>query len=377
MDRSSAPPPGAMQHPHPPVPPPEPCVRGLEQAADLAMLAPSVHNTQPWRIVLHPDRMELWADRTRQLMVLDPTGRELVQSVGAALLNARVALSTEHWAVEVERVPRPSTPDLLAVVRPVSGPADPALAALEPAVARRRTNRRRYTAEQVPDDLVRHLTAQAAEEGVSLVPVLTDTHRRLVARLTQQADGIQNAAPAYRAELRRWTTRPAAAGDGVPSTVVPRVDGRARDDVPVRDFDTQGLGDLPSETGSRVDQTLVLLATRSDDPSAWLRAGEALQRVLLELTTRGWVASPLTQVIEVPITRTQLRAALTWDAHPQMLLRIGRAARTGRVPRRSRDETVAGSWRPPERRQVRDRPIPPANEPHRPVPDGRGGTIWI
>ena len=235
----------------------------------------------------------------------------------------------------------------------------------------------RYTAEQVPNDLVRHLTAQAAEEGVSLVPVLTDTHRRLVARLTQQADGIQNAAPAYRAELRRWTTRPVAAGDGVPSTVVPRLDGRARDDVPMRDFDTQGLGDLPSETGSRVDQTLVLLATRSDDPSAWLRAGEALQRVLLELTTRGWVASPLTQVIEVPITRTQLRAALTWDAHPQMLLRIGRAAQTGRVPRRSRDETVAGSWRPPERRQVRDRPIPPANEPHRPVPDGRGGTIWI
>src|SRR5688572_27907576 len=235
MDRSSTPPALGTQHDRSSGPPPDPCVRALEHAADLAVLAPSVHNTQPWRIVMHPDRLELWGDPKRRLTVLDPTGRELVQSGGAALLNIRVALAADNWAVDVYRFPQPDAPDLLAVVRPVSGPADMKLAALAPTVARRRTNRRRFAADQVPDGLLRLLTALASDEGTMLVPVLSDRHRRLVARLTQQADGIQNASLAYRAELRRWTTRPASAGDGVPSAVVPRVDGLEHDDVPLRD----------------------------------------------------------------------------------------------------------------------------------------------
>lgn len=356
--------------------PPDPCVRALEHAADLAVLAPSVHNTQPWRIGMHLDRMDLRVDRSRQLTVLDPQGRAMIQSVGAALFTARVALAAEDWAVEVARCPQPADPDLLAVVRPVTGRVDRCLATLAPAVQQRRTNRRQFASDLVPEDVLRSLVAAAAEEDTTLVPVTSEPHRRLVARLTQQADGVQNASPAYRSELRHWTTRTAATGDGVPSSVVPRSDGDSADDVPLRDFDTQGAGALPARTGSGADQTLVLLATRSDDPEAWLRSGEALQRVLLELTRLGWVAGPLTQAIEVPITRTQLRAALTWDAHPQLLLRIGRAEPTGPVPRRPRSEAVTGGWRPPHPGAARKPPGHPAAGPHHPVSDGRGGTTW-
>lgn len=356
--------------------PPDPCVRALERAADLAVLAPSVHNTQPWRIVMHLDRMELRADWSRQLGALDPQGRALFQSVGAALFNARVALAAEDWAVQVERLPVPSDPDLLAVVHPVAGRPDGALAALAPVIEQRRTNRRHYSPEPVPDDVVRLLTAAAVAEESTLVPVLQEGHRRLVARLTQQADEAQNASPAYRAELRRWTTRPAGAGDGVPGSVVPHVDGGPGEDVPLRDFDTQGGGALPPGHGSAAEQTLVLLTTQEDDPGSWLRSGEALQRVLLELTRLGWAASPVTQAIEVPVTRTRLRSALTWDAHPQMLLRIGRAEPTGPVPRRPREDAVTGSWQPPP---PGPDTVPPGRAPGRlphPTSDGRGGTTW-
>ncbi|SOC49593.1 Nitroreductase family protein [Blastococcus aggregatus] len=360
-----------------PATPPDPCVRALEHAADLAVLAPSVHNTQPWSIGMHLDRMEIRVDRSRQLTALDPQGREMVQSVGAALLTARVALAAEDWAVEVDRLPDPVDRDLLAVVRPVAGRADRVLAALAPAVPERRTNRRQFAPEPLPEDVLRLLIAAAAAEDTSLVPVTSEPHRRLVARLTQQADGVQNASPAYRAELRHWTTRATSAGDGVPSSVVPRTDGSPGNDIPLRDFDTQGNGALPADTRSGADQTLVLLATRSDDPGAWLRAGEALQRVLLELTRLGWVASPLSQAVEVPITRTQLRAALAWDAHPQMLLRIGRAEPTGPVLRRPRSEAVTGSWQPPRPGSDSEPPARPGGGTRHPVSDGRGGTIWI
>ncbi len=370
MAHAGTPPPGGGRRT-----PPDPCVRALEDAADLAVLAPSVHDTQPWRIEMHLDRMDLRVDRSRQLGALDPQGRAMIQSVGAALFTARVALAAEDWAVEVDRFPRPSDPDLLAVVHPVVGRADHGLAALAPAVARRRTTRRSPAADPVPEDVLRLLIAAAAEEETGLVPVTQEPHRRLVARLVQQADELQNRSPAYRAELRRWTTRPAAAGDGVPSSVVPRTDGGPGVDVPLRDFDTRGTGALPARTESGVDQTLVLLATPGDEREDWLRSGEALQRILLELTRLGWAASPVTQAIEIPVTRTQLRSALTWDAHPQMLLRIGRAEPTGPAPRRARDETVDGSWSPPAAHPDTAPPGRPARA--HPVSDGRGGTVWV
>ncbi|WP_097206349.1 Acg family FMN-binding oxidoreductase [Geodermatophilus sabuli] len=359
--------------------------RALEAAADAAVLAPSVHNTQPWRIVLHADSLELRADRSRQLTTVDPLGRELVQSVGAALLNVRVALAAAGRAVEVARLPRPEDPDLLAVVRVARGAPDAVLAALAPAITRRRTNRRRFDDTRPSDDLLRALTGSAAAEDTELVPLVQAEHLQLLIRLTQRADQLQNADAAYRAELRHWTNRPSPDGDGIPPAAVPHVDGRQHDDLPLRDFDTTGSGGLPAETRSGTEQSLVLLTTREDGPHAWLRSGEALERLLLELTALGWAASPMTQTIEVLQTRTQLRSALAWDAHPQFLLRIGHAVATTRTPRRPRHTVVENSVRPAEPSTEVRRPTPsgwPVSPPpgpsgRRPVPDGRGGTSWV
>jgi hypothetical protein len=57
-----------------------------------AGLAPSVHNTQPWRFRVTPDVIELHADPTRRLPVADPEDVELRLACGAALFNLRLAL---------------------------------------------------------------------------------------------------------------------------------------------------------------------------------------------------------------------------------------------------------------------------------------------
>jgi hypothetical protein len=295
-----------------------------------------------------------------------------------------VAPAAAGRAVVVDRLPSPDDPDLLAVGRPVDGEPDTALAGLASAIPRRRTNRRRFDA-RLPSDLLRALAQDAALEDTELIPVLREDHLQLLARLTQQADQVQNTDAAYRAELRRWTNRPSSDGDGVPAGAVPYVDGRQHDALPLRDFDTTGSGELPADTHSGQDQTLVLLTTRDDAPYAWLRSGEALERLLLQVTALGWTASPMTQTIEVPLTRTQLRSALAWYAHPQFVLRIGRADPTARTPRRSRYAVVENETRPPEpsrqplRQTATGWPVSPAPGPsgRRPVPDGRAGTTWV
>jgi nitroreductase len=313
----------------------------LRSAVDRAVLAPSLHNTQPWRFTVHADRLDVRADRTRHLTSIDPPGRELVQSVGAALFNARVALAARGWAVDVQRCPAPDDPDLLAVLQLVDGPPDPGLAVLEPLVARRRTNRRTFDATVPTDAELRSFTAAAVAEGAVLIPVLTGEQHRLLARLTQAADTQQQADPAYLAELARWTNRAPATGDGIVVAAVPHVDGSAADDVPLRDFDTRGDGALPPSSGVGAERTVMVLGTRDDDEEAWLRSGEAMQRVLLEITRAGWAVSPVTQAVEVPLTRLELRAGLTWDTWPQTVLRIGHAAPTSPTPRRQRADVVS------------------------------------
>ena len=55
-----------------------PAAVALAEAAAAAGYAPSVHNTQPWRWRVHPDRLELYAERARQLAMGDPEGRLLL-----------------------------------------------------------------------------------------------------------------------------------------------------------------------------------------------------------------------------------------------------------------------------------------------------------
>ena len=306
----------------------------LRRAAVRATLAPSVHNTQPWRMHLAEGRLDLFADLSRQLLVLDPTSRQLLISCGCALMNARVAIAGADGAVRVQRFPDPLRSDLVACLTATDAPADPELAALDPVIELRQTNRREFAQEEVPDAILATLAATAEAEAASLIPVRNPEDRIVVATLSQRADAIENRNPAYRAELRAWTTDDPGRRDGVPSLAVPHVDGTAEDDVPIRDFDTRGTGKLPARTRSSLNQTMVLLCTDGDSPADWLRAGEALERVLLEITRHGLSASLLTQVTEVPATRAELRRELKLTGHPHVLLRIGRAPTTPASRRR-------------------------------------------
>ena len=183
--------------------------QALRRAAARAILAPSIHNSQPWRFILTKGVLELHADRARQLQVLDPASRQLMISCGCALFNARVALAAAGYATNVQRFPEPGRSGLLArlsAVRAGGRAVVEELAALDSAIELRHTNRRRFTDERVPAELVEDLVAAAAAEGANLLPIRGDRQLRAVTALSQRAAAQADADPAYRAELRAWTT---------------------------------------------------------------------------------------------------------------------------------------------------------------------------
>jgi hypothetical protein len=218
--------------------------------------------------------------------------------------------------------------------------SDPGLAALDPVLGLRRTNRRHFAEDPVPAELVDVLVRAARLEGADLFPISRQSHRMVTAVLSQRADAIQNADPGYRAELRAWVTDDPRRTDGIATATLPLGSGPATDAVPVRNFGDPGSTGLGEAVRSGMDQCLLLLGSDGDDPLSWLRSGEALERLWLEVTRAGFAASLLTQVVEVPSTRELLRSELGLTTHPHVLLRVGRAPATPASRRRKLVEVL-------------------------------------
>jgi hypothetical protein len=270
----------------------------------------------------------LYADRSRQLNVVDTVGRALLVSCGAALFQARIAMQAAGWDVSVERMPEPADRDHLATLR-VTGPTTLDAAGLDAArrlataARERRTDRRPFAARAVDPETADVLIAAAAAEGAMLKPVTERGDRLDLIVAVGRADELELTNPAYLAEMQRWSGRPEGATEGVPVTAVPHLEQR-QSDVQIRDFEVGATGTLPATAPEQVERAaMFILATDGDSDEQRLLAGEAVAHVLLIATELGLSASPYTQPLEVVGTVNLLREILGGLGEPQIVFRVG------------------------------------------------------
>ena len=297
----------------------------------VATLAPSMHNTQPWRFrVSRASRtVALFADPSRMLRRSDPHGRAMHVACGAALFNLRLAAQVAGREPVVRLLPDDRQPLLLASVR-LAGPyrAGEADRELYEAIPARHTNRQPFSCRRVPPGVRADLVDAARVEGAVLhFPGHAETRRLL--RLADAAECDLLADPAYRAELARW-----AGGererDGIPDSALgPRDPGGP---TPVRDF-TPDRRQPARYAWFEENPQLAVLSTAGGTRADWLRAGQALQRVLLTGTAREIAACPLTQALETA-DEWLVRDPLSGVEKPHMILRLGYGLPVPSAPRR-------------------------------------------
>ncbi len=266
---------------------PEATLAAMSEAVlGIAGRAPSLHNSQPWRFRVGATSIELLLDRSRLLPAIDPTGRESVLSCGAALYSLRLAIAGVGFEPEVRLLPDPVDPTHLATVslghgRSARRDEQDMLAA----VPRRHTHRQAFLPQDVDRGLLVRLQEAAAGEGATLHLVEQPGARTSIGRLLVTADREQRADPAYRAELAAWTPEPGSIRrDGVPaSAYLTSPAGAVPAEFPGRDFSLgRGHGVSPDDTQVGIEGPAVaVLTTAGDRTIDWLRAGQALQHVLL------------------------------------------------------------------------------------------------
>jgi nitroreductase len=278
----------------------------LRRAAAAAVRAPSLHNSQPWRFRLAGGAIEVLADPERRLAVADSGGWAVRIACGAATFNARLALATAGTPAEVVLRPHDAGPEGMARLTPAA-PRPPTYAErdLHAAIPRRHSNRQPFWPHPVPSEIRARLIEAARAEGAWLDLLVGMTALAGFAELATSADRAPAPEPQDLLPQRSFGDRPRATG---------------------RDFEPEPL--------------VAVLGSGADRPIDQIQAGQALQRVLLTATDAGLAGSMMSQPIEVPAARDQLRRSLRRPGPPQMALRIGYGHPGRPTARRPLDEVL-------------------------------------
>ena len=319
-----------------------------------AILAPSGHNTQPWTFQIQPEGVLACADLSRRLPVVDPGDRELIISVGAAIMNFRIAAAhfgysceVEPLIEEIEEVRGDEQIEPLALLKSErSDRPDPLLDELFPAIVQRRTNRNAYLAEPLANSELEHLQEVSVEEKAEIRIITDEKVKSQISDLVFEGDRIQMSNPLFREELARWI-RPNSTrrGDGITGDGF-GIPGPVSWLGPIfmRRVD---LGKSQAKKDRRLVQgapaLAVVLSRGSDEdrPQSLLESGQILERFVLWATKMGLQHSYFNQPVEVPTLRHALKAILDTEDQPQILFRFGHAAPVKRaMPRRPIDSVV-------------------------------------
>jgi nitroreductase len=303
-----------------------------------AVLAPSLHNTQPWLFETGARTVRVYRDLDRWLRLEDPVRSGLYISLGAAVMNLRVAAAELGRLAQVTLLPDTSNPDYVARVALGDGlGVDAELASLYTYLPRRRTNRMPFDERSIPDRAVRDLEhAARVENAVLHVEREPDYVERLL-DLAAQGGAVELFDLERLRERARWVGGDRDR-DGIPRSAL----GPVPDDqsAPVRELAVrQGDRRRPAARFER-HPVLAVLSVRRDDMIGWLTAGQALQRSLLAAARWGVQASFLNQALAAPEVGNLVAEHHDGDGdlYPQMVMRLGYGRLPAPTPRRSLDD---------------------------------------
>ncbi|MEV6692782.1 nitroreductase [Micromonospora sp. NPDC051196] len=308
----------------------------------LCWRAPSAHNTQPWRLRYEPEAIRVGWTAAHTLPAGDPTGRDLRLSLGAFVETCLIVAADADLHLQY-----------------VADHEDQWVGWLQPAEDRyptpfratdvweRRTDRGRFSAGPDPEALA--AVDREARQAGGEVRVVPQADR--LSALLRTADRHLYADPAVTAELRRWLrldpTHPNYHTDGLTdrclalSRPVAMGLGAALAAYPVlRPLGLPRLLAAADDPLARGGTVLALVAPDRLDQAGQIEFGRVLMRCWLTLHTAGLATHPLSQLIDVAVTRTTLGTLL--DVAPDRLLHVTRVGRPTRPAPRSARRVAGG-----------------------------------
>jgi len=294
----------------------------LKFLVNYAVLAPSVHNTQPWLFRILDHTIEIHADRSRALAVLDPEDRSLIISCGSALSLFEITLKAFGFGFTTSVFPDLNDADLLARITITSEPSGQvADEAVLRAIVKRNTIRRGFQSLPLPAAFVDKYHDAGTVLPDFLCVVDEKEAETLILNQLKETERLHQEDIHYRRETDSW---------------MHPMRERSRDGIPMRPEEPNPSASCWSVDDVPDHATLMMVLTEpADSPRAWLETGQHLMELLFDASLHGVNAA----IMNLPPSSAELRRVIKpltgCSGDPILLLRFGRPKRKLITPRRA------------------------------------------
>lgn len=269
-----------------------------------AILAPSPHNTQPWRFEITDTAIDVHADHGRGTGAIDPYRREMHVGLGAAVENLSLAAYAEGFVPHVDLLPTDGPATHLARVRLEPGRRQPSR--LHAQIPHRHTNRYAFTDRAVPSGALAAMAA-LAEAPVRVVWLTQRRVRAEYGELLVAATEAIVADEGQRADDASWFRQRwdeiQRRGDGITTDTagLPDLTGALAKLLPAQTPRATGEAwlDATRDRHTRTAAAYGILVVPDSGPVATrLAGGRSLQRIHLWANAHGLALHHMNQVTE-------------------------------------------------------------------------------
>jgi hypothetical protein len=296
----------------------------------LASLAPSGHNTQPWRVkYIEPYNWIIGNDKTKWLPAVDPTQRETILSIGAFLQNLELAANHYGYACQFDLLATTNQDENVVSVKLNKSNSVSKFDVAK--IKNRRTVRSNYLNTPLNQADIDFLTKDEPDY-FSFIPKETKECNWLNEQ-TIEANKIQAYRDAAQIELANWirfSSKDAAHyGDGL-TTASMEIEGLPswllrnfydKESVLKNSFREQSIDAVRKQTAQLGGWFLIT----SNGPSVLelLETGKRMQRLFLKIRERSIALHPMTQILEEAPFNQNVNQSIGIGGNIQFILRMG------------------------------------------------------
>jgi hypothetical protein len=294
--------------------------------ARYAILAPSGHNTQPWRFTRDKGTLLLSADYERSLPYSGVRANEPLVSLGACLETLKLAAKGFGYRVNIDYILRR---DLTASVQ-LAGKtsADPLLLQ---AITGRVSNRSYHNNKNLPDKLLNSLTKTTLSD-VSTHVLSKQNDLVFIADQTSKATYRIMGDKKFRVELSKWVRNNLTKQhDGMPGFVqdIPTPPSLLAKHV-IKNIDIS-KSQAKKDSGRILhSDNLIIIVVKNSTDTALLNAGRLYAQICVLAQKNGIATSGLGTAIIDPESNKEIVKQYKLLGKPVAIMRIGKAQKTAR-----------------------------------------------
>lgn len=291
------------------------------------ILAPSIHNTQPWLFRIKKNTVTICPNFKHRLPLADPTERNIYISVGCCITNILSAASFFNFTYKFNLVEDSLNDTCIFISFDNKGEINHELASLLPFITKRYSNKLRYKDRAIQKETLSILENLKTNGDVNILLFNDRDIIKKVSDLIPIATAHFAFTEGFNRELLSWLRmNDTISSDGMPAFVVGLDEKRARELKKAFRNEPKALLRLGHIDRMLLSTSPVIgaIAGMQNTISTWIDVGKTYEYLALKAFQSGINITPMQATVEFPDTAVQLSSLMrTKDRYIQILFRMG------------------------------------------------------